>query len=286
MRIKSQVRVPDIDRAGRQEKSIDLEAWQKNVLLGALALLAAGSIFMLRFSYTPTAAGSHALGIVGAFLMIQTELTYTWRKKKYFSFGSARRWLQLHIATGLLGPALILWHADFSLSGFAGLVTYLTILVTISGIFGRYIYRLIPRTLQGEERGLQDMTREQRQFERELRVVLAKEPATLELILGLDILAPKGRGLIGVARTALDYRRARRAIHRHVTALGRHQFAAYKQLEALAVKRLALERRVVLLANSKRALANWNKFHKPLTLTLFYAIGIHVMTIIYYGKSL
>lgn len=244
------------------------------------------SILALRFSYSPPDLRDHAFGIIGAALMLQTELTYTWRKREFIRAGSRKRWLQVHIFTGLLGPALILWHAGFTLYGFAGAVTYLTILVMLSGVFGRYIYRSIPRTLLGEERTLEDIVEEQKNLEADLRLLLADKPRALNEIFNLEILTARGSGFGALVRAAIDYYRARYRIHRYVADLSGRQFAAYKQLEETALKRLSLERRVIVLENSRRILANWRGIHQPLTLTLFYAIGLHILTAIYYGRGI
>lgn len=67
--------------------------------------------------------------------------------------GGGGRWLTAHIGLSLGGLIGILVHAGFpftfpyrslAIFGYAGLATWLLILTTISGVFGRYLYRHLP----------------------------------------------------------------------------------------------------------------------------------------------
>ncbi len=67
--------------------------------------------------------------------------------------GGGGRWLTAHIGLSLGGLIGILIHAGFpftfpyrslTIFGYAGLATWLLILTTISGVFGRYLYRHLP----------------------------------------------------------------------------------------------------------------------------------------------
>ena len=258
---------------------------RKTIVVGLVSVLTLFSIYILRLSSNPVIQKSHALGITGALLMIQTEVFYTWRKNKLINFGSPRRWLQAHIATGLVGPALILWHANWSFPGFAGLVTYLTLAVTVSGIFGRYIYRLVPRTAQGNEESAEELEDELARLAEKLRTALADRPEMLAEVSTLETIAPRGKGFTALWDAAMDYYRSRRRLRRKLAEIGVRGGAAHRSLEAVAFQRLALERKRVALSTSKNLLSNWRRLHKPLTLTLFYAIGVHVITILYYGRS-
>lgn len=67
--------------------------------------------------------------------------------------GGSGRWLTAHIGLSLGGLIGILIHAgfpfqfpyrNFAIFGYAGLATWLLLLTTVSGIFGRYLYRHLP----------------------------------------------------------------------------------------------------------------------------------------------
>ena len=67
--------------------------------------------------------------------------------------GGAGLWLNIHIVVSLVGFFAILIHAGFPFQfrtsnlwshGFAALATWLLLITTISGVFGRYLYRHLP----------------------------------------------------------------------------------------------------------------------------------------------
>lgn len=92
----------------------------------------------------------HSLGILGTAFVAVAQL-YSLRKREVaVQRGSVKTWLKLHVCLGLLGPFLVLLHAGFPFEfkyaelfkeGFAGLSTYLMLIVVVSGFTGRYLYR-------------------------------------------------------------------------------------------------------------------------------------------------
>ena len=67
--------------------------------------------------------------------------------------GGAGLWLNIHIVVSLAGFFAILVHAGFPFQfrtsnlwshGFAAFATWLLLITTISGVFGRYLYRHLP----------------------------------------------------------------------------------------------------------------------------------------------
>ncbi len=114
-------------------------------LYGAVALItreipAAGELF------------GHVLGIFGFILMLMTEVLYSLRKRtRTASWGRMSSWLQFHIFSGLVGPYMVLLHTSWKFNGIAGVTTLFTLIIVVSGFFGRYIYTRIPRTLDGLE---------------------------------------------------------------------------------------------------------------------------------------
>lgn len=94
----------------------------------------------------------HTIGIVGFILMLLTETLYSLRKRsRSVKWGRMSTWLQLHIYMGIVGPFMVLLHTSWKFNGLAGVTTLLTVIIVVSGFFGRYIFTRIPRTLDGLE---------------------------------------------------------------------------------------------------------------------------------------
>lgn len=119
------------------------------------ALITALYVMVITWTHSVPAAGSlfgHLIGILGFILMLMTEVLYSIRKRsRRARWGSMESWLQFHIFTGLVGPYMVLLHTSWKFNGLAGATTVLTIIIVISGFVGRYIYTLIPRSLDGLE---------------------------------------------------------------------------------------------------------------------------------------
>ena len=109
--------------------------------------------------YTPEDGTGYWMGIVGGVMMLSLVL-YPLRKKLHAmqNWGSVPAWFQLHMVLGLLGPVLILYHANFQLGAANSNVAFFCMLaVALSGVFGRFIYVKINYTLDGELVTLQQL---------------------------------------------------------------------------------------------------------------------------------
>jgi hypothetical protein len=129
----------------------------KEFWLALLAVLVITVVYVLVISWykeIPAASGffGHMIGVIGFLLMLSTETLYSFRKRTNRArWGSMQSWLQFHIFTGLVGPYMVLLHTSWKFNGLAGVTTLLTVVIVISGFFGRYIYTLIPRGVDGLE---------------------------------------------------------------------------------------------------------------------------------------
>jgi hypothetical protein len=75
-------------------------------------------------------------------------------------WGSIKVWFWLHIVLGVLGPLLILLHANFRTGSLnAAVALYSMVIVAGSGVVGRFIFQHINRGLQGEQTDLQTLMR-------------------------------------------------------------------------------------------------------------------------------
>ncbi len=95
----------------------------------------------------------YALGIIGGSLML-VLLLYPLRKHwKYArNWFSVRHWFKMHMLFGILGPLLILFHSNFQLGSLnSNIALFSMLLVSGSGVIGRYAYQKIHRGLYGSQ---------------------------------------------------------------------------------------------------------------------------------------
>lgn len=87
----------------------------------------------------------HGYGIVGTALIVLNLLYLVRRLLAHLPLGSMKVWLDLHVLTGLLGGALVLFHSAFQFRTPIALVSFVAVLIVVlTGIFGRVLHLLVP----------------------------------------------------------------------------------------------------------------------------------------------
>ena len=238
-----------------------------------------------------TPAGGHpfgrSLGILGAMLMLMTELLYSARKRwGLIRFGQVRHWLSFHIFTGIVGPTLVLMHTGLAFKGLAGLTVFLTMVVVASGFLGRYIYTAVPRTMAGIEvdrRTLEAQTVHQRQ---QLLYRSTGKSARVQQLIQMEVAltarGEKSSPLVILTR-GLDEYRQRRRLRAAIAKLEKQERARMTEIEALINRQRRLKRQLNSLQTVRQMMTWWHALHVPLGLTLFAAIFIHIIAATYYS---
>ncbi|KAA3633150.1 MAG: hypothetical protein DWP97_09755 [Calditrichaeota bacterium] len=146
-----------------------------NSLLGLLYIAAIGAIIYLAVygyeyymtpiierphaelhtSLKPGGIFGHGYGVIGSAFILLLFL-YSARKRFLLGlrFGNIRKWLNVHIFFGIIGPLLITLHTAGKLHGLVSISYFSMLAVMFSGIIGRYIYIQIPRDEEGQELAL------------------------------------------------------------------------------------------------------------------------------------
>lgn len=260
-----------------------------------LVLLWFGYRFPTEQYLTPQAGFGYALGILGGSAMLLL-LVYPLRKRvRLLSFiGSTKRWFQAHMALGIIGPVLVLFHSNFSLGAINSNVALLSMLVVSgSGLFGRYFYAHIHHGLHGREASLRELNA----YADKLRWVTTNVEFLPDLVSRIDeeerrILERSertlllARPLVGAAGVLLARRRLRHYVARAVReadATPGASPARRDQLHGTARQyiddRLAAARRVVEFGAFERLFSLWHAFHLPLFVLLLVAGVVHVIAV-------
>lgn len=114
------------------------------------------------FWYSADHGLGYAFGIMGLTLM-GLLLLYPLRKhwRPMSGLLPIRYWFRMHMVFGVLGPVLILFHANFNQGSVnSSVALYSMLLVAGSGLVGRYVYLQIHRGLYGEAIRYADLLRE------------------------------------------------------------------------------------------------------------------------------
>jgi hypothetical protein len=265
------------------------ELWLALVAIFLITLLYTGMVYRLGSIPAAQSFFGHSLGVIGFILMLMTETLYSLRKRSRIArWGRMAAWLQFHIFTGLVGPYLVLLHTAWKFNGLAGVVLLLTVVIVISGFFGRYIYTAVPRTADGVELQARELGARIRQVEEELASQMAKQPADTQafaqrLMPVTSFQNSSPATVLGRVFQDIGYRLAWQREQRGLAPETRAQAA---QLEHLAGQRRLLRRQMESLAMTRRLLATWHAIHIPIGMALFITAFVHIAGAVYYATLL
>jgi hypothetical protein len=260
--------------------------------IAVLGLLAFGVNLPTSAYITPQSGLGYALGIAGGILMLLL-LLYPVRKRmpnaRYI--GSTRAWFKLHMTLGILGPALILLHCNFSLGATNSNVALVCMLVVSgSGLFGRYFYGRIHHELNGREATFDDLmefsSRMQltsavsflpalaRRIDEEQAVVERRCAATPLLL----------RPIVGASWAIGARRRLRRAVRDAIDAGADRRHDPKREPLRLTANRyiddrIGATRRVLEFRAFQKFFSLWHALHMPLFIMLIIAGTVHVVAV-------
>jgi hypothetical protein len=288
------VRTPSREQPAKARRSRWMTPAGISFLL-VTALLVWGYHFPTEQYITPQSGLGYALGIVGGSLMLLLMI-YPARKRLpgLRAIGTTKLWFQIHMAFGVIGPVLILFHSNFRLGATNSNVALVCMLVVAgSGLFGRYFYAHIHHGLHGRKASLAEL----RDYAERLRQVSTEVSFLPELVdrIGAEeqVLVRRcertfvlARPLAGALGTLFARRRLRAYVRRelkigHVS--GVQSPAQRTRLRTVADdyidSRLAATRRVVEFSAFEQLFSLWHALHLPLFLMLLIAGTVHVVAV-------
>lgn len=198
---------------------------------------------------------AHLLGIVGYALMLWCAFGYSWRKRlERHGPGSARGWMRTHVAAGVIGPALVLVHAEGSFRGLAGITMVLTLVIVASGVVGYFLYTAFPAQPPSDD--------ELARIDAELGELISARDANLAPA------AASGGERVGTGATRTE----RAVLEARIRTLQELRIAQENDLRAARVR-----------ARWRQRLAGWWLLHVPLSMAVLALVLVHVIASLYYA---
>lgn len=234
--------------------------------------------------WSPEFGLGYSLGIVGTALMVLL-LLYSVRKRFRFmrSLGPIRHWFGPHMILGVLGPVAIFFHANFELGSLNSAVAFsCMVLVSGSGLIGRFIYPKIHHGLFGSRTSLRELREDVAANRGAIGAAVAASPElALELKEYEASVTADRRGLMGslwhFVALPIRARRVRRRSRRRLRAS-----ASVVEVEEsiVAVDSFLQDvRRVAEFGAYERLFSLWHAFHLPICVMLFLAAAVHVVAV-------
>ena len=237
----------------------------------------------------PSGAIGHGLGIIGTLMMIVGVSTYMIRKRyrKLFNLGYLKHWLEFHIFLCSVGPVLVLFHTAFKFGGIVSVSFWSMVAVVASGVAGRFIYVQIPRSIQGQELSVKELSN----MSDDLTFRLKKEfsingriAEKLEKVFAVDKYKDLSlfSALIVVVKEYFGMYKVLRAVKKDLKDLN---ITGYKEKQVLEItkSKLNLMRRIGMLRTMQKLFKYWHIAHLPFAITMFVIMIIHVGVTIAFG---
>lgn len=229
-----------------------------------------------------------SLGIAGTATIV-ASLAYLVRKflvsRMRSGAGAMPGWLRFHITTGLLGPALVIFHTGFRPTSALGTVALVTLgIVVASGALGRYLLIFIPRTFQGREVELGQIQRRLVVYRRKLEE-LGVKPRRLASS------APDRSGVrlfgMGIALLRVFYgdwqdRKEFKELREGLRS--RSMPRAESRRILILFRRLHRERQWLVRSREFSHLVGaWRFFHRWLAIVMLAAVAFHIAVALRFG---
>jgi hypothetical protein len=244
---------------------------------------------------TPDGGVGYWLGITGSSLML-VLLLYPLRKRvrALRVIGTIAFWFRTHMVLGVLGPVLVLWHANFHLGSINSSVALVTMLVVAaSGIVGRYLHSKIHLDLYGRKAKAREVFAN---ADDELSGLVSADPrAAGRVIAGLNAFARLGtatpKGLLAGLGLLLVIGWQGAVVRKRLVALARHAIAVdgkrcgrSKKIQSQRLARvtdfvtqhIGAAQKAATFAFYERLFRLWHVLHVPLFILLVIVALIHV----------
>ncbi|HKK28170.1 MAG TPA: hypothetical protein VKB18_08820 [Gemmatimonadota bacterium] len=238
--------------------------------------------------FSPTGLVGHGLGVVGTLMLVVGVGTYSARKRvrSLRRLGHLSGWLDFHIFLCTLGPFLVVLHTGFRVTGIVAIAFWSMVVVVASGVFGRYVYARIPKTLNGQFLSLRELEARQGRLLEDIRARVGEEAAG-SLSLSLPAV-PERPGFVRAAFEAVRFdlraRGERRRMDRALKGRGLPE-AVRGRVLGLAQERARLRQQMLLLGPFQRAFRYWHAFHLPLALVMLVVVTVHVAVAVVFGYT-
>lgn len=239
----------------------------------------------------------YIFGVIG-FVLMTILMLYPLRKRlRFLTFiGGVKAWFRIHMMLGVIGPVFILFHCNFQLGSFNSNVALFSMLVvSISGIFGRYFYSRIHHGLYGERESLVSLREKFDLQKKEFTPQLDLIPGIKEKIFAFSdwISEPpktlgesiRNRMLLGWSIVMLRRSMRRMAEDRVNKFAADHNWSnsrRRKMIRQMTNKTNAIIGQSVKVAEFgfyERLFGLWHLFHIPLVYMLFIAAVIHIVAV-------
>jgi hypothetical protein len=275
-----------VHRGHSSRRSPGLGWRSPHAFVGSLCFVAIllGWLSRGNLNLSPSDGLGYGLGIAGLAMMVLL-LGYSLRKhlRVLRKSGPMRNWFEAHLVLGLLGPTVILYHANFG-SGSANATISLACVLAVSGsgVGGRFLYGRMHRSMAGERRTVGEFRRQAKQALAPIESAIESVPAVADLLGDFEKIALTRSSIFRQFFRALGLRPRALLTKARIVHLIREadttdcEVSATRPAVAMTLSHLCRAGELHLF---EQLFALWHAIHVPLTMILFVSAAIHVIAV-------
>ncbi len=239
---------------------------------------------------------SHAMGYIGGACLLGTQL-YRLGKRFAPRLGSVPAWMEAHIWLGVLGGLYGFFHTAFHFFEPVAVATFLLMLLAIgTGVVGRYLLYLVPRSKAGRQLQIGELDAQVRALNREIEGAFVDRRAAGTMMTRVESLVRdeaqanadadenEPRTLVAAVMSLVqDDRAQRKAIEALGGELGEGVAADKKaRVVRLLQKKARLERSLRRHVFLSRVLKRYRVVHVVASNVMFGALALHIVLSLMY----
>jgi len=237
----------------------------------------------------PSGFIGHGLGIFGTLMMIFGVAIYMIRKRtpKLLNFGYLKYWLEFHIFLCTLGPILVLYHTSFKFGGLVSISFWSMVAVVLSGVVGRFIYLQIPRTIQGQEVNINELSEISDDLTYKLKKQYNVDDSIINQItctFSSNKYSAKSAGynFLIVIKEYFSLKVNLSKLKKQMTSKGT-KGKQLREIIKIIKSKIILNRRIGMLRSMQKLFRYWHIVHLPFAITMFVIMLVHVAVTIILG---
>jgi hypothetical protein len=207
------------------------------------------------------------------------------RSRALARLGLLKYWLEFHIFLCTLGPVLILYHTSFKFGGLVAISFWSMVAVFLSGVVGRFIYIQIPRSIEGRELSLAEVS----DMKTNIGTVLSgsysldEESSNIILESTKRKVEPYQKRWLGrYFKTRSDDRKNIRNV-KSVIRKNKLSRGESKKILKLVRHEISLNHRIERLLTMQKLFTYWHVAHFPFAIVMLLIMVIHVAVTIAFG---
>jgi hypothetical protein len=243
-----------------------------------LLVEAAGlTYYWLTFEVSAGDRIGHTIGWAGTLSMCLMHV-YSLRKRirAFSSWGRLSTWLHVHIFLGLQGAMFVCFHSAHlkTLSNISGATIVVTLIVVASGMFGRYLFAMLPKSITGERLTVHEVEAELLALTPKIDAERAAHPGVEKALVEWELMKPI-TGKMTFGQLVSEDLRTRKVVRHLESAL--KAGGEVGEFAGAIRRRAQLTRKLSLLTAAERAFRYWHVLHKPLTFILLGVTVLHIV---------